>query len=211
MFLVTRPQQMATREQVFDQLWPDQDPVAAANSLHQTLYFLRRDIDPWYEDGLSVDYSAMKSEVVYLDPELVQARSVVFQRQASDVLARGAAPDEGRRLLRHYEGKFAPEFEYEEWAMAWRDRLHALYLQLVQSTAEGLLQRGDHEGASTVISAALLVDSSALELEPTLVRALWWSGARAAAVEQYSHYSRLHAQDLGLIPPSFTDLLAGAT
>ncbi len=60
MFLVTRPNFTATREQVLEELWPDNDPSSASNSLNQSLYFLRRDIDPWYEDDMSLEYIAIR-------------------------------------------------------------------------------------------------------------------------------------------------------
>jgi DNA-binding SARP family transcriptional activator len=34
------------REQVMELLWPDADPQAALNSLHQTLYLARRILEP---------------------------------------------------------------------------------------------------------------------------------------------------------------------
>ena len=60
MLLVTRPGHTATREQVLDELWPDSDPESAANNLNQSLYFLRRDIDPWFEDDISVEYVGLQ-------------------------------------------------------------------------------------------------------------------------------------------------------
>jgi hypothetical protein len=47
LYLVTRPDLAANREQVMDSLWPDQNPKSAMNSLHQTLFFLRRELEPW--------------------------------------------------------------------------------------------------------------------------------------------------------------------
>ena len=46
MYLITRPSFTANREQVLDALWPDADPASSSNSLNQSLYFLRREIDP---------------------------------------------------------------------------------------------------------------------------------------------------------------------
>ncbi len=37
LYMVTRPELMATRELVMESLWPDQNPKSAMNSLHQTL------------------------------------------------------------------------------------------------------------------------------------------------------------------------------
>ena len=74
MYLVTRPGHTATREQVLDELWPDNDPGSASNSLNQTLYFLRREIDPWYEDDVSIEYVFFEGDLLWLDPESSQSR-----------------------------------------------------------------------------------------------------------------------------------------
>ncbi len=91
LYLVTRPGLAATREQVMDSLWPDQNPKSATNSLHQTVFFLRRDLEPWYEDGSTADYVHMETDLVFLDKDLFQVDSVAFSRQASDILSTGTA------------------------------------------------------------------------------------------------------------------------
>ena len=70
-FLLTRPQLAATRDQVLDALWPDLEPDVAANSLNQTVYFLRRVFEPGFDDETSPGYVHHGSDVVWLDPELV--------------------------------------------------------------------------------------------------------------------------------------------
>ena len=74
LFLVTRPNLTAAREQVMEGLWPDQSPKSAVNSLHQTLFYLRRDIEPWYEDGFTADYVRMETDMVFLDFGTVPGR-----------------------------------------------------------------------------------------------------------------------------------------
>ena len=66
-YLVSRPTQTATREQIMEELWPDLVPSSAANSLNQTLYFLRREIDPYYDEDESYDYVSNRGELVWLD------------------------------------------------------------------------------------------------------------------------------------------------
>ena len=207
MYLVSRPKQTATREQVLDELWPEQTPRGAANSLHQTLYFLRRTIDPWYEDDLAIDYIVFGSEVVFLEPDLVHIDSISFQRQAADAITRGNLTREGPAILQSYGGRFAPEFAYEEWAMSWSDRVHSTYLQLAQATSNALIDSGQPLQAVNVLSAAAIADPEALEIEAALVRALWLSGARAAAAEQYGHFALAHQRDLGLAAPALSELV----
>jgi hypothetical protein len=121
--LITKPNRTATREQVLTDLWPDLDPSAAVNSLNQTLYFLRRDLDPWYDDDISFNYVRNEGELVWLDAEMVRSDSWSFQEQALQTLAQAEVSTEDRmELLRRYSGRFAPEFEYEEWSLSWRPR-----------------------------------------------------------------------------------------
>ena len=208
-FLASRPSHSATRDQVLEAMWPNQSPEGASNSLHQTLFFLRRDIDPWFEDGHSVDYVVVEPDVVYLDPELVQVDSAAFFRQVSAALASDNVAELGVPLLRDYQAKFALDFEYEDWSTAWRDQLHGLFLETAQATAGALMAAGQQLVAVDVIERALAVDSVALDLEATLVVALHRAGATAAANHQYRHYAKAYQEELGVPPPMFEDLVTG--
>ena len=79
-FLLAQPRMSATRDQVLDALWPDQDPGQAANSLHQTVYFLRRVFEPAYSDALSPGYLHHDPDVLRLDPELMARRNHLVPR-----------------------------------------------------------------------------------------------------------------------------------
>jgi DNA-binding SARP family transcriptional activator len=205
MYLVTRPQRTATREQVLDQLWPDADPESASNSLNQSLYFLRRDIDPWYEDGLSVDYLHFEGDMVWLDADLTRIQSSAFMQAARDARRNGSLSNMATSALRDYSGRFAPEFEYDEWAMSWRHRLHAEFLGLAASTLDELESSGDLSEARDVASHVLDIDSTAREIEQRLVRIYWRLGARSAAHSQYAHLVSVDRAD-GVEPPSIADL-----
>ncbi len=206
-FLASRPSHSSTRDQVLEAMWPNQSPEGASNSLHQTLYFLRRDIDPGFDDGHSVDYLVVEPDVVYLDPELVQVDSAAFFRQVSAALASDKVADLGVPILRDYQAKFALDFEYEDWALAWRDQLHGLFLETTQATANALMKTGRHQAAIDVIERALAIDPTALELEANLIAALHRAGATAAAAHQYRHYVKTHEDELGLPAPLYSSLL----
>jgi len=187
MYLVTRPSFTANREQVFDELWPDNDPASASNSLNQSLYFLRRELDPWFEDDLTVDYVAVQGELVWLNSRLVRAKSVDFFGAAQAGLRSGLDLAAISDVLLAYEGRFAPEFEYEEWAMSWRSRLHTAFLELSSRAVARAIDAGELALARDVAVHALGIDSDNPELERTLVWLLWQLGARAAAMAQYQH------------------------
>jgi DNA-binding SARP family transcriptional activator len=208
-FLITRPRQTATREQLMEALWPDQDPCAATNSLHQTLHYVRRAIAPWRQTGLGADYIAMDAEVVFLDPELVQVDSVAFMRQATEVLSAGSAARRGAGLMRLYVGGFAPEYEYEEWTLDWRNLVHTTFLHLAHRTAVLLMEHLRPSEAVEVLSHAVSVDGQALELHALLVRALDLTGAKDAARQQYRFYATAVRRELGIEPPPMGELLEG--
>jgi DNA-binding SARP family transcriptional activator len=205
-FLASRPNHSSTKEQVLEALWPSQSPAGAANSLHQTLFYLRRDIDPYFNEAHSVHYLVVEPDLVYFDSELVQVDSAAFLRQAGLILLGDNIGTYGRALLKDYRAPFAQEFEYEDWSMAWRDRVHTTYLQLAQRTSETLLKAGAVQQGIDVISRALVVDPAALDLEASLVMALLDSGATAAAAHQYAHFAKVYEEDLGATPPSLSDL-----
>ena len=207
-FLASRLNHSATKEQVLESLWPNQSPGGAANSLHQTLFYLRREIDPWFNEAHSVHYLVVEPDLVYFDRDLVQVDSSAFLRQAAATLLAGNVGANGIGLLRDYAGPFAPEFAYEDWSMAWRDRVHATYLQLAQRTSEELVRSGDTQQAIDVIARALVVDPSALDLEASLIIALLESGATAAAAHQYSHFARACEEELGIEAPPLVDMHA---
>jgi DNA-binding SARP family transcriptional activator len=207
LYLVSRPAFTAHRDQAIDDLWPEADPASALNSLNQSLYFLRREIDPWYEDGVTPDYVGFESDLIWLDAELVTADSTDFLGAAARLKNRENNVD-SHDLLRSYTGHFAPEFEYEEWALAYRSRLKSTFLETVTSTVARLIRLGDLEAARGIAMATLEVEESASDIERTLVWLQWHLGARSAAKAQFEHLQRVDQLD-GLEPEPLSSLAEG--
>ena len=103
------------------------------NNLNQTLYFLRRDIERWYEEGVSVDYVKFEGELLWLDAESFGSPAALSIARWTLVYGWDPLADAHRQRSSMYEGRFAPEFGYEDWSTGWRERLHARYLDLAQS------------------------------------------------------------------------------
>jgi DNA-binding SARP family transcriptional activator len=198
-YLGSRPAFSATRDQVLEALWPDLEPNVGLNSLNQTIYFLRRVFEPDYEEELSPEYIRHDSNLIWLDPELVTTRS----SECWELIRRIGAgrTDEVVHLSAAYVGRFALDFEYEEWTMPVRDALHASYLQIIESTVSGDLNAGFYSRGIALARRALEIDPHAEQLEVSLLRLYRNSGAHAAAAEQYAHYSSLLRTDLGVDAP----------
>ena len=204
-FLITKADMSATRDQVLDALWPELDPEIAINSLNQTLYFLRRVFEEQYSEDLSPGYVHHDSDVIWLDPELVTARSVDCRRAVRDFPPQ-PSPDDVERLTLLYRGRFALDFEYEEWASAYRDSLHATYLEIVERSVLDDFTSGHYDRGIRIARRALDVDETAEQIEVSLLRLYRVSGAHAAAAEQYSHYATFMRDELGVEPPSLDSL-----
>ncbi len=130
-YLITRPGMAAARDQVVDALWPDQDPVAASNSLNQTVYFLRRVFEPRYVDDHSPGYLRHETDLIWLDAELISSESEACRR-AIETARKSSSRASVDLVSRIYTARFALDFEYEEWASGYRDNLHASYLALIE-------------------------------------------------------------------------------
>ncbi len=202
-FLLAQPRGSATPDQLIDALWPDLGPTAAQNSLHQTIYFMRRVIDEGYRAGQSPEYLHFENEAVWLDRELVDAASWRCQQ----LLARTSQSDDDvRAILRTYAGRWATDFLYEEWASAYRETLHASFLSTMERI---VLARGGIEGRTWrlwVGQQTLVVEPEADAIEAEVIRIYRDSGSAAAAARQYAHYAAAMHDQLGIDPPALADL-----
>jgi ATP/maltotriose-dependent transcriptional regulator MalT/DNA-binding SARP family transcriptional activator len=202
--LVSKTRFSSTREEVLESLWPELDPASALNSLNQTVYFLRRVFEPAYREDLSPGYVLQDGETIWLDGELVEARS----RRCRDMIKSMSpelAPAEAAALAEEYRGRFALDFAYEEWAAPYRDSLHAAYLRIVEQAVRMDIDSGHFARGTLLAERAAEVEPDSEDLQLALVRLYRMSGAHAAAAEQYSHYAQT-LRDLGVDPPPFADV-----
>jgi DNA-binding SARP family transcriptional activator len=204
-FLLTKPDMSSTRDQVLDALWPELDPIDALNSLNQTVYFLRRVLEEPYVDDLSPGYLHHDSDLIWLDTELVSSRSN-HCRKLIKTFPPTPGPDHVNSLVEAYIGRFALDFEYEEWASPYRDWLHASYLEIVERAINDDIETGHFDRGINMARRVLDVDPTAERVELSLLRLYRASGAHAAAAEQYSHYASAMREQLGVEPPALESL-----
>jgi DNA-binding SARP family transcriptional activator/tetratricopeptide (TPR) repeat protein len=199
-FLLTRPQFTATREQVFEALWPEMDPEASANSLNQSAYFLRRVFEPGCDDDTSAGYLRSRADLIWLDGELVDCRSVECLKLIG-AMRRDPSPELVTRLAEAYTGRYAVDFIYDDWASSFRETLHASYLDRIERAVTADTKAGAFDRALSVAQLALQADPDAEQIELCLLRLYRRMGAKAAAAEQYAHYAGVMRDQLGIEPP----------
>jgi DNA-binding SARP family transcriptional activator len=203
-FLASRSRQASTKDEALEALWPEYTPEMGLNSLHQAIYYVRRIFDPEFREGISAGYLTFDGEVLSLDPDLVDSDS----RRCWQLLRSTAAPDldATERVLVLYQGRFAIDFAYEEWATDYRETLHAAVLGRAEAAVDGCLYAGDPDRAIQIATAMLAVDPSADVIELGLLRAYKAAGRQAAAGEQYAHYASVLREELGVEPPTLGEI-----
>jgi LuxR family maltose regulon positive regulatory protein len=196
--LLTKPDMAASREELTDALWPDSDPAAALNSLNQTVYFLRRVIEPEYQEDLSPGYVEQGSETLWLDRELISSRSRSCRSLLRDV--RGdPTPEQALTIAHAYHGRFALDFLYEDWSAEYRDSLHAAYLRVIEAALRLDLNSGHYLRGIEVAQLAAEIEPESEDIQLALLRFYRLSGSLAAAAEQYGHYART-LREIGIEP-----------
>jgi DNA-binding SARP family transcriptional activator len=204
-FLLTKPDMASTRDQVLEALWPDLDPPDAINSLNQTVYFLRRVLEEDYVDDLSPGYLNHDADMIWLDKELVASRSNQCRGVLKD-LPPNPTPDQVLGLADRYLGRFALDFEYEEWAAPFRDWLHASFLEVVERAVTRDIETGHFDRGIKLARRVLDIDPTLDRVEVFLLKLYRASGAHAAAAEQYGHYASVMRDQLGIEPPPLDSL-----
>jgi DNA-binding SARP family transcriptional activator len=204
-FLLTKAGFAATRDEVIDALWPDLVPEVAVNSLNQTVYFLRRVFEPTFKEDVSAGYVHHESDVLWLDPQLIQSRSRRC-RDYIDSLIGQPSPEAIDHLLALYQGPFALDFSYEEWAVPFRDSLHVAYVHLMESAVNRDLEAGHFDRGIRVARRTLEVDPDLENVQLSLLRLYRATGAHSAAAEQYARYATYLREEHGVEAPPLAAL-----
>jgi DNA-binding SARP family transcriptional activator len=203
LFLASRVDYSATRDQALDALWPELEPADAVNSLNQTVYFLRRVFEPSYSEDLSPSYVHHSSDVLWLDRGLVTSTAARCLELIDRADRDGEAVD---RLSDLYAAPFALEFSYDEWSVRYRDGLHAAYLETIERAVQEDADAGRFDRAARLARRAIEIDPSAESLYVALIRICRRTGAHAAAAERYATYSTILRTEYGVEAPPIDSL-----
>jgi DNA-binding SARP family transcriptional activator len=189
--LAARAHTTLTRDMAIDTLWPATDADAAVNSLNQTVFQLRRYIDPAYRGGESPEYVISTSEQVALNPELVHTDLEEIRRlpakATGDWKQRQAS---ARRAIALVRGEFLADLRYEEWTTVQQVSVHTEIRERLMPIA---LSAGTSYEVDVAISAAMALTC----LDPfdegaviALAKCLADSGRRVAARDVIIDFAR---------------------
>jgi DNA-binding SARP family transcriptional activator len=193
-----------SRDAALDILWPEADPDAAINSLNQTVFQLRRYIDPAYRGGESPEYIISTAESVGLHPDLVLTDLAEIRRLPTRL---SAADWQQRQTLAHraaslVQGEFLADFRYEDWVARQQLLIHGEVRQRLLAIAETPGSAFDVDVATQAAASLLALDPFDEAAIVALANCFSQSGRKAAAQRiVFDFVKRLHA-DLDLPPSS---------
>ncbi len=175
--LALAPGHRIHRDVLIDQLWPDADPEAGANNLHQALHAARR--------VLGTDRIVLRDEMVVLGP----AGDVVVDVDAFTAAASAAADGTSRSLraaLSTWTGDLLPEDTYEDWATPHRHQVANRRTRLVVQLAAALTDDGEAGEAAFLLEPLAVERPVDEEVHRALLQALFADGRRHDAGVAYA-------------------------
>lgn len=175
--LALAPRHRLHRDVVSERLWPDVEPDAASNNLHQTLHQLRRKIGP--------TLIAFTDDIVALCPTGGLTVDVDVFEQAAATARNSGDLDALRRAHQLWTGPLLPEDQYADWAFEHRERLAETYAAVATLLGAKLAAEGDHQTALAVIeplAAARPLDEYLQRLRIDVLAGL---GQRWEAIDAY--------------------------
>jgi DNA-binding SARP family transcriptional activator len=191
-----------TREMTLEILWPDSDPESAINSLNQTVFQLRRYIDPGYRGGESPEYITSTTEHVGLNADLIltdvsEVGRLTGRLSTLDWHQRQAIAARTIQLVR---GEFLADLRYEHWASRQQMIIHARIRKSLLPIAQGSATSYTHDVAAQAANALLLIDPFDEPALISLAESMHKSGRRAAAHQVIADFARRMASDLDIEP-----------
>jgi DNA-binding SARP family transcriptional activator len=183
-------------------MWPEADPDAAVNSLNQTVFQLRRYIDPSYHGGESPEYVNSTTEHVGLNTDLVhtdlaEVRRLPARLAGGDWQQRQAIAAKAIKLVR---GEFLADLRYEEWAGRQQFGVHGAIRESLLPIAQGGARSFDFDVAAQAAAALLTLDPFDEAAVIALADSLAQSGRRVTAQNVMLDFIRRLEADLDLGP-----------
>ncbi|MEO6578081.1 MAG: hypothetical protein ABIO99_04195 [Candidatus Limnocylindria bacterium] len=186
-----------TRDMAVDLLWPDADGDSGVNSLNQTVFQLRRYLDPDYRQGQSPEYVVSSAEQLEFADGLV--RTDIHELRTLPHRLAGAhwarRQDAARRAIRLVRGEFLADLRYESWASRLQLGIHneiRSHLLPIASDPIAFDLQVSTDAASALVGLDPFDEAATLVLAECMSR----SGRRLAARDLLVRYAQDVSQEL---------------
>lgn len=208
--LALAPGHQRSGEQVIESLWPGTEPEKALNSLHRTLYVVRRVLEPERANGAASSYLIWQDDRLVLGPpDSLWIDVDAFESECA-AARQTKDPHLYTSALALYTGDLLPEQGYERWER-WvserREQLRAAYLKLLKEAAQLYLARRDILPAIDVLENLTARDPFQEDMQRELMRVYAISGQRYQAIRQYQRLRSILRKEWHASPEDATTAL----
>ncbi|MDX1521283.1 MAG: AAA family ATPase [Anaerolineae bacterium] len=206
--LLSAPNHLLLKEQVLEGLWPNQDRDRASNSLHSTLFILRRILQPGLTSAADSPYILFKDDTLSLNNDMIGwVDSDEFERLIKLGRQRGDNLNCYERAKALYKGDFLIEDLYEDWAAAQRDHLRKTYADLLRHMAQLYTQRASYQKAIHSFQDLLHIEPTQEQVYRDLMRLYARLGQRHQALHLYQEVKQVLQDELEVGPDAETTAL----
>jgi DNA-binding SARP family transcriptional activator/TolB-like protein len=188
--LATAGERGVPRDRLLLYLWPESDTKRARNSLHQTLYAIRRQLG---QDSILVGVPNLQLNPAYFSCDLWDFQAALSRNDLEEAIA-------------CYDGPFLDGFslpdlpEFEQWTEEERVQQARRYADALETSAAQATREGHHRIAVERWEALAQLDPLGTRPALGLMRALAAEGKRTHALEYAREYEERVRHELGTTP-----------
>ena len=211
--IIARGGGQVQREELIEDLWPENDPRSGEKNFKVTLHRLRKALEPNLNKAYGSSYVHFKENQVSLDnrliksdvDEFIQAAMLGGEKESQDNIK--DAIKCYTKSLGLYAGDFLTEDPYLSFAVIPRIEFRSTYIDLLMSLAGLYEKQGKAKSAIKIYKKAIQADPL---MEPACQKllSLYAScGMRNAAIETYQTFEKLLEKNLQCKPDILTQAI----
>ncbi len=203
-YLLHSPGRRRGREQILEELWPDQDIENATNRLNNTVHGIRQLLEPELARPAQSRLLRLEADVLTLaDAGMIWSDSDAFDSLSTR--AQGASePAQAEAWIEEavalYGGDFLQGERVSEWALARREVLQRVWIGLLLELADYRIAQGALARAIDALNPLLAVDATNEAAVRRLMLALILLDRRNEALNAYHKLTNALAENYGIAP-----------
>lgn len=199
-FLLTRRGTVVPVDVLAESLWPDRQPADPAANVAVLVSRVRRSLgSPRLIAAATGGYLLTGGDSCTVDAECFLAHAERGHAQL-DSGRFDAALKEFRTALEWWGGEPLPEDTFSDWSGGYREQLLRAHIQTLEGAANAALELGDTALAEALAARAVACEPLREAGHLLLMRALAFSGNRAAALAAFDTLESVLAEELSVQP-----------
>lgn len=206
--LALHPRHKIHREELTEILFRQENAAQANANLSRVLYLARHALEPKLAPYAESRFLAQRNQVIELAaPEVNLWIDVDEFKQSAE---KGLKTNDVKLLEQAtalYAGDLLPDAIYEQWTVAPRQRLRALYFRVLYRLAENAEQAKDYARAHEWLDKVLACEAADEAAHRAKMRLYISSEQKTAALRQYENLKNLLSKEFETEPESKTEKL----